>query len=92
MPKKNAAAIPRDHIVATEFEGSEGVLVDLNAKRYYQLNETAMFIWQRLEKGKPVTEIIKELTEAYDVTSEHAAASVEKLLLDLDTHKLLQTK
>ena len=92
MSTKDTAPIPYEHIVAAEFEGDEGVLVDLNAKRYYQLNETAMFIWRCLEKGQPVSEIIGELTNAYDVSDEQAAASIERLLLHLQTHKLIQTK
>lgn len=92
MPAKDTSTTPYDHIVATEFEGSEGVLVDLNAKRYYQLNETAMFIWRCLEKGLPVPEIISELTKTYEVTSEQAAASIERLLLELQAHKLIATK
>lgn len=89
MSMKNIAPMPSEHIVATEFEGNEGVLVDLNAKRYYQLNDTAMFIWRCLEKEQSISEIINALTETYEVTAEQAATSVEKLLLDLQTRKLI---
>jgi hypothetical protein len=41
------AARPHDHVVFTDFEGGEGVLVDLNTKRFYTLNETAALIWRR---------------------------------------------
>ncbi|MGI9104955.1 MAG: PqqD family protein [Pyrinomonadaceae bacterium] len=80
---------PQEHIVFTEFDDTEGVLVDLNAKRYYTLNETAMFIWRHLEKGHSREEIVREMTNTYSVTAEHAAASVEKLLGSLQAHKLL---
>lgn len=92
MSTNDTTPTPFDHIVATEFEGSEGVLVDLNAKRYYQLNETAMLIWRCLEKGQPRSEIISELTKTYEVTSEQAAASIERLVLDLQAHKLIAAK
>jgi hypothetical protein len=81
---------PHEHIVFTEFDDSEGVLVDLNAKRYYTLNETAMFIWRRLEKGQSREEIIREMTDTYSVTAEHAAASIDKLLTSLQAHQLLR--
>ena len=84
--------VPHDHIVYTELDGQEGVLVDLNAKRYYTLNETASFIWSRLEQKRTPAEIVTELTEAYDVTPEHAAASVEKLLGELATRKLVAAR
>lgn len=80
---------PHDHIVSTELDGGEGVLVDLDAKRYYQLNETAMFIWSLLEKGQTAAQIISELTRVYDVTPEHASRSLENLLQNLRTRRLV---
>lgn len=81
---------PHEQVVYTEFDGTEAVLVDLNSKRYYTLNETAMLVWRSLEQGRSKAEIVRELTEVYDVTVEHAAASVERLLAALATHKLLR--
>ena len=81
--------VPKEHIVSTEFDG-EGVIVDLNAKHYYQLNETAMFVWQRLEKGQAVGEIIAAMTEVYDISSEQATESVERLLSEMKSYKLIQ--
>jgi hypothetical protein len=81
--------VPHDHIVSTELDGGDGVLVDLNSKRYYQLNETAMFVWRGLENGQTIPQIVRELTSAYDVTPEHAASSVETLLQTLQTRKLV---
>ena len=83
---------PYDHIVFTEFEGGEGVLVDLDTKKYFQLNETAMFVWRRLEGGKGVEEIASELAEEYDVTPERAAESVRRLLENLRSFKLVQAR
>ena len=82
--------IPHEHIVFTEFDDREGVLVDLNAKRYYTLNETAMIIWRGLERKRTRDEIIREITDAYDVTPEHAARSLDKLVASLQARKLLQ--
>ncbi len=79
-----------EHIVFTDFDGGDGVLVDLNTKKYYQLNETAALVWRGLERGRTNEEIVKELTAAYDVTPEHAAASLEKLLRGFYSHKLIR--
>ena len=81
--------VPYDHIVYTELDGQEGVLVDLNAKRYYTLNETAIFVWQRLEKRLAAEEIVRQLVDSYDVTPERAAASVNQLLAELSQRNLL---
>ncbi len=81
---------PHDHVVYTEFDGREAVLVDLNTKRYYTLNETAMLVWRSLERGRTKDDIVREMTDAYDVTAEHAATSVERLLVSLAAHRLLR--
>jgi hypothetical protein len=83
---------PHEHIVFTEFDDTEGVLVDLNSKRYYTLNETAMIIWRGLERKRTREEIIRDITDAYDVTPEHAAQSLDKLVATLQARKLLPTE
>ena len=80
---------PHEHVVFTEFDDSEAVLVDLNSKRYYTLNETAMIIWRGLERKRTRDEIIGDITDAYDVTPEHAAASLDKLVASLQARKLI---
>lgn len=82
---------PHDQVVYTEFDGREAVIVDLYTKRYYTLNETAMLVWRSLERGQTKAEIIRELTAAYDVTVEHATASIERLLAALMAHRLLRS-
>ena len=85
----SATPAPQGHVVFTEFEGDEGVLVDLNSKRYYTLNETATLIWRGLERGATKDEIVTQMTAAYDVTPERAASSYDALVHALRTHKLL---
>lgn len=77
------------HVVATDFDGGEGILVDLNTKKYYQLNETAMIVWKGLEKGKSVAEIVADVTAAYDVDAARAAQSVERTVESFQSYKLV---
>ena len=81
-----------DHVVFTEFGDGEGVLVDLNTRRYYQLNETAMMIWRAIEKKSDRALIIDEMTKNYEVTAEHAAQSLNAILQRLATYKLISAK
>ena len=85
------ASLPRPHanVVATEFEGGESVLVDLDTKRYYQLNETATVIWRGLADGSSKTSIVGSLMSVYDVTEEDAAKSVDQVLQHLKAHRLV---
>ena len=82
--------LPQEHVVFTEFEEGEGILVDLNTKKYFQLNETGTLVWRGLEKGRTLEEIVGEMTEAYDVSAERAAESVRRLFENLRAFKLVR--
>ena len=81
--------MPGKHVVATDFDGGEGILVDLNTKKYYQLNETAMIVWRGLEKGKTASEIAAEITSNYEVALDKARHSVERIVDNFQSYKLV---
>ena len=81
--------IPGKHVVATDFDGGEGIIVDLNTKKYYQLNETAMVVWKGLEKGKSMGEIVADITSTYEVRNDQATSSVQRIVDNFQTYKLL---
>ena len=83
---------PGKHVVVTDFDGGEGILVDLNTKKYYQLNETAMIVWKGLEKGKTMGEIAADITSIYEVALDKARVSVERIVDNFQTYKLLTAK
>jgi hypothetical protein len=78
-----------DHIVFTEFDDSEGILVDLNTKKYYQLNETATLIWKGIANKAPIVEIANSLTSSYEVTPEDAQRNVQSIVQQLQEYKLI---
>jgi hypothetical protein len=80
------------HVVVTDFDGGEGILVDLNTKRYYQLNESAMIVWKGLEQGKTLSQIVDDFTTTYEIEPDHAAVSVQRLVDSLQTYKLVSAK
>jgi hypothetical protein len=80
------------HVIVTDFDGGEGILVDLNTKRYYQLNETAMMVWKGLEQGKTLNEIVADVTAGYEVEPDRATISVQRLLDSFQTYKLVSAK
>ena len=77
-------------IVATIFDDGDGVLVDLETKRYYQLNETAMIVWDGVENGSTVAQIADEFTAKFDVDQSHAVSSVERILQKFQSLKLTE--
>jgi hypothetical protein len=86
----NSGFIPLEHIVATQLDDGDGVLVDLNTRQYYQLNETAMLIWRALENRHPLDQIVAEIMTAYAVDSEHAVTSASRLLKEFQKRKLVR--
>lgn len=83
---------PGKHVVVTDFDGGEGILVDLNTKKYFQLNETAMVVWKGLEQGKSVGEIADDITGQYEVALANATRSVERIVDNFRTYKLLSAE
>lgn len=81
--------VPGKHVVVTDFDGGEGILVDLNTKKYYQLNETAMLVWKGLEKGKSMNEIVADITSSYEVAPDHATVSVQRIVDNFQSYKLV---
>lgn len=88
----SANLIAGKHVVVTDFDGGEGILVDLNTKRYFQLNETAMIVWRGLEQGKSTGEIVADFTSSYEVEPDRATLSIERLLDSFQTYKLVSAK
>src|ERR1700730_11550210 len=87
-----APPLPHEHVLFTDLDGVEGVLVDLSTRKYYQLNETASLVWRGLEKRMPITNIAREMTELYDVTLDQATSSVESALRNFAAQKLLRPR
>jgi len=83
------AFVPLKHIVASHLEDGDGVLVDLNTRQYYQLNESAMLIWRALENGFSFDQIVKEIVNTYTVSNEQAITSAEALIRQLQRRKLV---
>ena len=69
--------------------GDEAVLLDLNAKRYYRLNESAAVVFRALEEGEGRDGAIRRLIEAFDVAESDAANAVDALLSDLSSRRLV---
>ena len=78
-----------DSIIASEFGGKEGLLLDTSTQRYHTLNETATFLWAKIEQGRTVAEMTALLCQSFDVDPTRARASVEKALERLESQSLV---
>ena len=78
-------------VACTELDDG-AVLLNLDTKYYFNLNETGLRIWQILEESQNPLEIAERLANEYEVEVERARASVIKLMEDLEKDGLIMSK
>jgi hypothetical protein len=79
---------PHAEVVDTKLDDGEVVLLQLENKMYYSLNQAGERVWQGLKDGLSLTEISRKLQEEFDVDSERADSSVLDLVEELCDEKL----
>lgn len=79
--------VPSDVLAA--HLGDEAVLLDLSAKRYYRLNETAAVVFRALEAGEGRDGAVRRLVAEFEVGDSDAASAVDALLADLAARGLV---
>ncbi len=75
-------------VACTELDDG-AVLLDLDTKYYYNLNETGLRIWQNMEEFRSPVEIADKLANEYEIDAERAKASVVRLMGDLEKEGLI---
>ena len=75
-------------VACTELDDG-AVLLNLDTKYYFNLNETGLRIWQIMEDSLNSIEIAEKLAGEYDVDLENAKASVLRLLGELEKEELI---
>ncbi len=87
----NCRIKPDPEVVITELEeDKEAVLLHLETKAYFTLNETGLCIWKMSNRNLTLGEISKKLEEEFEVSPENARKSVLKLIRDLIHEKLVR--
>ncbi len=85
--RMNGARIGQDVLVA-HLDG-EAVLLHMDTKRYFRLNETGQHIWRLLERGLDRDAVVAALVAEYEVDAATAGAALDRLVDDLRRHALL---
>lgn len=69
----------------------DGKTLLLNPKKsgVHELNETATFVWQKIECPKNVSSLVGELCREFQVGQEQARFDIEKILNDFKINGLL---
>ena len=67
------------NVRTTALEG-EGVALHLDSRRYFTLNETGLALLEALAEPRTLDELVRVLTERFDVSAEDAAATTRAFL------------
>jgi hypothetical protein len=75
-------------VISTEFDGG-AILLNVDNKHYYNLNETAFRIWQNFEKCQDLSEIGAKLAIEYEVDAEIVSESLSRIVKKLEKENLI---
>ncbi|MDA2916240.1 PqqD family protein [Nitrospinae bacterium AH_259_B05_G02_I21] len=76
-----------DEVVYTDLE--EGaVLLHLETRFYYSLNEVGQAVWRLLDSAENLEDMLEKLAEEYEVDGQSAKDSVSRFLQELEREKL----
>jgi len=78
-------------ILCTEID-NEAVLLDLETKCYYGLNEVALEIWKLINGIRKINSIAENICEQFDVSLDKALDSIIKLIKELKDNGLVTAK
>ena len=83
----------KDGFVLRQVGGQTVVLPsgsELDLNMMITLNDTGKFLWERLEKGAQIEDLVKDLCAAFDVEEERAKAGVHAFVENLKCHGFLE--
>jgi hypothetical protein len=83
---------PHPSVVFTRLDAAEAVLLHLETKRYYSLNETGARLWELLQTGTSPTGMAEALQEEYIVAGAQALTAVQAFLGELHQEGLMQVQ
>ncbi len=83
---------PNPSVVFTDLEDGSAVLLDLDSKFYYSLNDTGCFMWKVFEENGAIEadKLVEELLKEYDVDESQARRDVEEFISGLAKEGLIR--
>lgn len=64
-------------------------LLDLETSKYFTLNDTALFIWNAVQKPVPVSVLCSAIQDAYDVPAEQCQSDVIEVVTQMKARHLV---
>lgn len=76
-------------VIFTPLDDNEGILLHLDTKQYYTLNESGRRIWEMAAQGQSTAEIARALSREYLVDEAAARRHIDALLTELVGEQLI---
>jgi len=80
---------PRDEEVAAKVLDGEAIIINLANGIYYSTDKVGALVWEQLQAGSSLEEVIGAVTGRYEVGREQAEADVRQLVQELVAENLL---
>lgn len=74
---------PNEKEVAAKIMDGEAIMINLSTGVYHSMINVGAVIWELIEKRYSLGEIIKTITEVYDVSLAQAQVDIERLAVQL---------
>lgn len=79
-------------VVCTELPDGEAILLNLEKKYFYTLNEIALRIWNLIDGRRSISDIINVLLKEYDIDRSRLTKSVSRQIKEFVTNGLIVVK
>jgi Coenzyme PQQ synthesis protein D (PqqD) len=74
---------PREEEVASKVIDGEAIIINLANGVYYSMDKVGALVWDRLQAGHTLDDVITAVTGSYDVPREQAESNVRGLVEEL---------
>ena len=80
---------PREEEVASKVIDGEAIIINLANGVYYSMDKVGAHVWDLLQAGHNLEEVIKAITARYDISREQAESNVQELVQELVEENLV---
>ena len=80
---------PREEEVASKVIDGEAIIINLANGVYYSIDKVGALVWDRLQAGHTLDDVITAVTGSYDVPREQAESNVRDLVQELVQENLV---
>ena len=86
----NCVPQPDPDVVTTAMPDGEMILLHLRTRQYFSLNVTGTLVWELMMKSATIHAMGRALFDLFEVTPEAAEVTVNELLDELKSHRLIR--